>query len=112
MIYKNPPSHQRLFSMEWGKKRSLEFDFSVEEPVAADNLQLEGAFEVRGEVEGGGVCGNDDGIDHILILVHQLERAAVTRRLKRQLIFIQIYGKRILWRPGMRRSSGKGVRFV
>lgn len=83
--------------MEWGKKRSLEFDFSVVEPVAADNLQLEDTFEVRGEIEGGGVSGDDDGIDHILVLIYQLERAAVTRRLKRQLITFNIYGRSEFW---------------
>ena len=72
----------------------LQFNLSVEEPFTADNLEFEGAFEVGGEVEGGGTGGDYDGINNFVILIHQLQRTTVARRVERQLIPVYIYGRR------------------
>jgi hypothetical protein len=72
----------------------LQFNLSVEEPFTADNLELEGAFKVRGEVERGGAGRDNDAINHIIILIYQLERTTIARRVERQLIPIYIYGRR------------------
>lgn len=77
-----------------GRNNRLQFNLSVEEPFTADNLELEGAFKVRGEVERGGANGDYDGINNIVILIHQLERTTVAWRVERQLIPIYIYGRR------------------
>lgn len=77
-----------------GRNNRLQFNLSVEEPFTADNLELEGAFKVRGEVERGGANGDNDAIDHIIVLIYQLERTTVAWRVERQLIPIYIYGRR------------------
>lgn len=77
-----------------GDKPYLQFNLSVEEPFTADDLELEGAFEVGGEIEGGGANGDYDGINNIVILIYQLERTTVAWRVERQLIPVYIYGRR------------------
>ena len=77
-----------------GRNNRLQFNLSVEEPVAIDDLQFESAFEVRREVERGGANRNHDGIDHIVVLIHQLQRTTVTRRVEHQRIPVYIYGRR------------------
>ena len=72
----------------------LKFDVGVEHPLAVNDLQLKGAFKVRGEGEGGGASGDDDGIDDLIVLIHQLQYTAVTRRLERQHVTVYIYGRR------------------
>ena len=77
-----------------GDKPYLQFNLSVEEPFTADNLELEGAFKVGGEVEGSGANRNHDGINDIVVLIHQLQRTTITRRVEHQRIPVYIYGRR------------------
>lgn len=77
-----------------GKNTRLEINVGVKEPVVANDLELEGAGEGHGEGEGGGASGNDGGIDHIIVLVNQLQHTAVAGRLERQHITVNIYGRR------------------
>ena len=74
--------------------RCLELDVCVEHPFAVNDLELEGTFEGGGKDERGGVSGDDDGIDHVIFLIHQLQHTTVTRRLERQHVTVYIYGRR------------------
>ena len=82
-----------LFTDGMGQNECLEIDVGVVEGVAVNNLELEGAGEGGGEDEGGGSSGNHDGIDYIIVLIHQLQHTAVAGRLERQHIIVNIYGR-------------------
>ena len=73
--------------------RCLEFDVGVEHPLAINNLQLEGAFEVGRENERGGTHGDNDGINDLIVLIHELQGTAVARCFERQHVTVNIYGR-------------------
>ena len=73
--------------------RVLEIDVGVVEGVAVNNLELEGAGEGGGEDERGRSRWNHDGIDHVIVLVNQLQHTAVARCLERQHVTVLIYNR-------------------
>lgn len=77
-----------------GRNSRLEINVGVKEPVVANDLKLEGTGEGGGENEGGRSSGNHDAIDHIIVLINQLQQTAVARRLERQHVTVNIYGRR------------------
>lgn len=76
-----------------GINTRLEINVGVKEPVVANDLKLEGTGEGGGENEGGRSRWNHDAIDHIVVLINQLQCATIACGGKRQYVTILIYNR-------------------
>ena len=68
----------------------LQFYFSCERDVTTNDLNFIVAREGGGQRQGRGASGNHEGIDHVAVLIKQLEGAAVAAGLEVEGVTVKI----------------------